>query len=97
MNAKLYSKLLVKCPWCLKSSNLEDWDSNTFSMCMNRKMKRDFKHLDDPKSWTKSANVTFRCPICKTWARSFCLKIENPSNELERNLGGVPIINIKEK
>ena len=90
----LDKSLEVICPWCNKNSTISQWDDLAFSKCLNRQMRRDFKHLDDPKTWTESADAFFICPKCEQWSRSTKLKIANPTNSEEGRLGGEPLFSV---
>lgn len=89
-------KLLVKCPWCLSETQLKTWDDLTFKSCITRETRRAFRSLTNEKVWKKDSKNFYQCPNCSQWSRGNKLRIVNPENEDQKNLGGEALFEISD-
>jgi hypothetical protein len=72
---KVPESAIIKCAKCGAKSSLRVWNDNTFKHCLNRQMKRAFKHLTDDKSYLRKSDTWYKCPICSMWMRGCNLHI----------------------
>lgn len=80
----------ILCSWCYKTSELGEWNDLTYSMCVNREMKRAFTQLSEERAFLRKSDTFYMCPVCKKWSRGCKLKIVNTTDKRLLRLGGEP-------
>jgi hypothetical protein len=88
------SNAMVRCPWCLESNTLKEWDNNSYAECLNRETKRAYKHLENPSVWGKNSKSFYKCPKCSQWSRGNKLELVDTSGNAVAGLGGEPLIEL---
>lgn len=56
---------IFKCPHCLNTHSIKEWDTSTLETCNNRRVRRQFKSLGLVSSRDKGSSRTYVCPSCK--------------------------------
>lgn len=65
-----YKVSICKCPKCKDTSSIDDWDTNTITLCNRRSTRRHFKSLSCAVLNNKELTRFYICPKCGKYVQA---------------------------
>lgn len=62
---------LLECLTCGMDSTVKEWDTQTYSNCTSRFLRRDYISLTRKKAYKEATDTLYQCPHCLCWTEGW--------------------------